>query len=160
MSNYTRRMIRKYQPGDHEAIAEIFTRAIHEIASEAYTPAQCLAWAARKPNAEFWATRCATKQPFVYIVNGRVAGFLELDPDGHIDCMYVHPEHARRGIASSLIDTAVEACKAMAVSKLYVEASHCARPVFAKKGFVVVADFEVEANGEKLPNFKMERELT
>ena len=153
-------MIRKYQPGDHEAIAEIFTRAVHEIASEFYTPAQCRAWAARKPNPEHWATRCATKQPFVYVVNGRIAGFLELDPDGHIDCMYVHPDHARKGVASALIDVAVEACVATGVTMVYVEASHCARPVFEKKGFVVVADLIVEANGEKLPNFNMERELT
>ena len=62
-------------------------------------------------------------------------------------------------MASALIDIAIGTYVATGVTKVYVEASHFARPVFEKKGFVVVADLIIEANGEKLHNFKMERNL-
>jgi putative acetyltransferase len=58
-------MIRIFQHGDHVAIAEIFTAAIHEIASEVYTEEQCLAWCVREMNYEHWKKRCELKRPFV-----------------------------------------------------------------------------------------------
>ena len=39
-------MIRMFQHGDPRAVAEIFTSAVHEIASQVYTPEECLAWSA------------------------------------------------------------------------------------------------------------------
>jgi len=84
-------MIRNYEHGDHEEIAKIFPQAIHQIASEYYTEEQCLAWSEKEPNPLHWEKRCAKKKPFVYLIKGAVVGFIELDPDGHIDCLYVHP---------------------------------------------------------------------
>lgn len=152
-------MIRDYQPGDHLAIAEIFCRAIHEVASACYTPAQCAAWSDKAANPGHWEQRCAAKLPFVFETQGEVAGFLELDDDGHIDCMYVHPDHGRKGIASRLIDHAVRRCEENGVGRMYVEASHCARPVFEKKGFRIVKQQTVPLRGEELVNFVMERYL-
>jgi hypothetical protein len=45
-------MIRIFQHGDHAVIAEIFTSAVREIASEVYSPEQCLAWSSREVNYE------------------------------------------------------------------------------------------------------------
>ncbi|QDV74454.1 GNAT family N-acetyltransferase [Botrimarina mediterranea] len=152
-------MIRPYQPGDHEAIAEVFTRAIHEIASQRYTTRQCEAWSGRKPNPEHWRQRCDTKQPLVYVVDGQVAGFLELDPDGHIDCLFVHPAHGRRGIASALVRRAIETCVAKGLPLVYVEASLCARPLFEAMRFVTLRENVVRIGDEKLVNFSMELRL-
>lgn len=149
-------MIRSYQPGDHPAIAEIFTRAIHEVACEVYTPAQCAAWSDKAPNLEHWQKRCEQKRPFVFERDGRVVAFLELDDDGHIDCMYVHPDAGRQGIASALIDVAIQECTAAGLSRAFVEASLCARPVFEKKGFQVLEQQQVALGEERLTNFKME----
>lgn len=152
-------MIRSYQPGDHAAIAVIFSRAIHEIACEVYTPEQCSAWADRMPNPSHWEKRCAVKRPFVFVLDGTIAGFLELDADGHIDCTYVHPEYRQRGIASRLIEHAVGLCARAGLPRVYVEASLCARPVFEKQGFRVLEARSVEVRGEKLINFAMELPL-
>jgi hypothetical protein len=51
-------MIRIFQHGDHAAIAEIFTGAVLEIASEVYSSEQCLAWSSREVNYEHWEKRC------------------------------------------------------------------------------------------------------
>src|SRR5262245_4382697 len=122
-------MIRSYQLGDHEAIARIFPAAVHQIASTVYTPEQFLAWSAREPNYDHWQKRCAQKQPFVAVIDGQIAGFLELDPDGHIDCAYINPQFQRRGIMSRLVEHAVRTCFERGVNRLYVEASICARPM-------------------------------
>lgn len=152
-------MIRTYKPGDHAAIAEIFQRAIHEIASRDYSEAQCNAWCEKKPNPSHWKQRCERKNPYIFAINGRVVGFCELDPDGHIDCTYVHPEHARKGIASQLVSHAVEAAIAKGLSRIYVEASICAKPMFEKSGFTVVEEYTVQIRGVGLKNFEMEKIL-
>jgi UDP-N-acetylmuramate-alanine ligase len=57
-------MIRIFQHGDHVVIAEIFTSAVHEIASEVYSPEQCLAWSSREVNYEHWKKRWRTEASF------------------------------------------------------------------------------------------------
>lgn len=149
-------MIRIYQRGDHIAIAEIFTSAIHQIASEFYTEEQCLAWSAREPNYEFWKRRCELKRPFVAIADSEIAGFLELDPDGHIDCAYINPKYRRRGIMTTLVKHAVDTCFACGVNRLFVEASICAKPLFEKVGFRLLRENVVTIKGVEMVNYKME----
>lgn len=148
--------IRSYLHGDHVAIAEIFKRAVHEIASRDYTPEQCLVWSDTKPNPEHWERRCDLKQPFVAEVDGKVAGFLELDPDGHIDCAYICPDFQRQGIMTRLVEHAVAASFARGLPRVYVEASITARPMFAKVGFDVIRENLVEIKGVQLVNYRME----
>lgn len=152
-------MIRTYQHGDHVAIAAIFCRAVHEIACADYTPAQCLAWSDTKPNPEHWEKRCERKQPFVSVVDGEIAGFLELDPDGHIDCAYVNPDFQRRGIMTGLVQHAIELATAKNLPRLYVEASIGARCLFARLGFAVLTSQEVVIGDQTLVNYKMELRL-
>lgn len=152
-------LIRNYQPGDHTAIAETFTRAIHEIASAYYTPEQCEAWSARKPNPEHWEQRSERKLPFIAEINGRLAGFLELDPDGHIDCAYTHPDFQRQGVMGALVRHAIDECEARGIARMHVEASIPAMPMFAKHGFTIVRENTVRIGGVELMNFLMERVL-
>jgi ribosomal protein S18 acetylase RimI-like enzyme len=149
-------MIRIFQHGDHLAIAEIFPRAVHEIASEVYSQEQCLAWSDKEPNYEHWKRRCELKRPFVFVVDGKIGGFLELDPDGHIDCAYIHPEHKRRGIMTALVRHTMDTCFAFRLKRVYVEASICAKLMFEKCGFRVITENWVNIKGTELLSFKME----
>jgi putative acetyltransferase len=149
-------MIRAYQHGDHLAIATIFCRAVHEIACKDYTPAQCAAWSDTKPNPEHWEKRCERKQPLVGVVDGEITGFLELDPDGHIDCAYVNPDFQRRCIMTGLVQHAISVASSMNLPRLYVEASIGARCLFERLGFDVLTEQEVAIGEEKLVNYRME----
>jgi len=149
-------MIRVFQHGDHTAIAEIFTGAVHQIASEVYTHEQCLAWSSLEVNYDHWKRRCELKRPFVAITDSEISGFLELDPDGHIDCAYVNPKFKRKGIMTGLVRHAVETCFAFNLDRVYVDASICARPLFEKSGFKLTRESIVTINGVDLLNFKME----
>ena len=148
--------IRKFQHGDHVAIAEIFTRAVHEIAAEVYTPEQCLAWSDREVNYEHWRRRCELKRPFVAVSGSEISGFLELDPDGHIDCAYINPDFKRRGIMTRMVEHAITTCFDLNIRRMYVDASICAKPMFEKVGFLVVEEHMVNINGVELLNYKME----
>ncbi|AMV16696.1 GNAT family N-acetyltransferase [Planctomyces sp. SH-PL14] len=150
-------MIRIFQHGDHRAVAEIFTSAVHEIASQVYTPEQCLAWSAREVNYEHWRKRCELKRPFLGIVDGEVAGFLELDPDGHIDCAYVNPRFQRRGVVTELVQHAVTTCLDLGIARVYVEASICAKPMFEKLGFETTSEDFVRIRDIELLNYRMEK---
>jgi len=131
--------------------------AVHQIASQVYTEAQCLAWSDREPNYAHWERRCELKRPFVAAVAGEIAGFLELDPDGHIDCAYINPKYQRRGIMTALVQHAVNMCFALKVNRVWADASLCARPMFEKAGFTVVNEHQVRIKGVDLINFRMER---
>lgn len=149
-------MIRIYQHGDYTAIAEIFSRAVHEIAAEVYTSEQCEAWASREINYEHWKRRCELKRPFVAVVDSIIAGFLELDPDGHIDCAYINPDFQRRGIMTALVRHAVETCFAFRLTRVYVDASICIRPLLEKLGFEITGERTVVIHGVGLLNYQME----
>jgi putative acetyltransferase len=152
--------IRGYRPGDEKDIAEIFVRAIHEVARAFYSEEQCLAWSDKEPNVEHWRERCAWKRPWISVMDGRVAGFLELDADGHIDCAYTHPKFQRRGVISGLVRHAEQIAMEAGLERLYVEASLVARPMFEKLGFVVLAENLAERKGITLINYRMQKPLT
>ena len=150
-------LIRIFQHGDHVAIAEIFARAVHEIHARRTCPNSAWFGRDREPNLEHWRRRCELKRPFVAVVDGRIAGFLELDPDGHIDCAYISPDFQRRGIMTTLVAYAVQTCFEFNLTRVYVEASICARLMFEKAGFTVICENIVRIKGIELLNYKMER---
>lgn len=149
-------MIRIFQHSDHVAIADIFSAAVHEIASEVYTEEQCLAWCVRETNYGHWKNRCELKRPFVAMAGSEIAGFFELDPDGHIDCAYINPKYKRKGIMTSLVRHAVDTCFALNLNRVYVDASICAKPMFEKMGFTLIRENMVTIQGVELLNYKME----
>jgi GNAT superfamily N-acetyltransferase len=149
-------MIRIFQHGDHLAIAAIFTGAVHEIASEVYSLEQSLAWASRDVDYEHWKKRCELKRPFVAVTDSEISGFLELDPDGHIDCAFVNPKFKRRGIMTSLVRHAVQTGFSFGRSRIYTEASICAKPMFEKLGFKVLRENLVKIGQVELANYQME----
>ena len=149
-------MIRIYQRGDHSTIAEIFTSAIHEIASEVYSQEQCLAWSAREANYAYWEKRCELKRPFIAVTESEISGFLELDPDGHIDCAYINPKFKRQGIMTRLVQHAINTCFALGINRMHVEASICARPMLEQIGFTLISENMVVIKGVEILNYKME----
>jgi putative acetyltransferase len=149
-------MIRIFQYGDERKIAEIFRGAVHEIARDVYSAEQCLAWSSTEPDYDRWEKRCGLKRPFIYQEDGEIAGFLELDTDGHIDCAYINPKYQRRGIMSQLVRHAVSACHSMGLERVYAEASICAKPLFEKLGFNIIREKQVTINGVALQNYDME----
>ncbi|MEL6815531.1 MAG: GNAT family N-acetyltransferase [Cyanobacteria bacterium J06598_3] len=153
-------MIRKYKPGDELMIGQIYHDAVHELTREDYTEEQRNAWATPIEGddawAEKWRRRCDRKQPWVAVVDGKVAGFIEFEADGHIDCTYVSPVHAGKGHMSAIMERIFQEARWSNISRLYAEVSITARPFFERHGFRVVRDNPHKVRGVPILNYIME----
>jgi putative acetyltransferase len=149
--------IRAYQPTDLDAVIAIFLGAIREIASRDYASAQIDAWA--QVDRESWALRRLSRPTWVAIIDQLPVGFADLEPNGHLDMMFVHPAHQRAGIASALLNAIEIAARAQGLSEIFTEASITARPFFERRGFSIVTAQLVEKRGRHLRNYRMEKFL-
>ncbi|GLX78554.1 acetyltransferase [Thalassotalea insulae] len=147
--------ITNYSSAYAKAIAELFYQAVHAIDASVYSEQQKQAWAPAPIDYQKWQQRLAIKQPLVALIDNQVAGFIELDPDGHIDCTYVLPKFQGRGVASTLIKYLLSKAQSLGLTELYVEASIIAKPVFEKLGFVVEQENSVVRNNTLLTNYSM-----
>ncbi|GAA5122508.1 GNAT family N-acetyltransferase [Luteolibacter yonseiensis] len=153
-------MVRTYQNGDHHSIGRIYHEAIHRLACRDYTEEQLAAWAGREADrgkwSRDWQARCERKRPFVKVLDDRVVGFMELDPDGHIDCTFVDPDHAGQGVMDEIMAEVKREALRLGLEKLYAEVSITARRFFERQGFVRVRDNTAVIGEIELANFIME----
>jgi putative acetyltransferase len=149
--------IRRYQSADLDAIIAIFLGAIREIASKDYGQAQIDAWA--QVDREAWGKRRLSRPTWVALLAQAPVGFTDLEPDGHLDMMFVHPAHQGIGVATLLLETVEAAARRQGLGRLFTEASITARPFFEKRGFSVEARQTVEKRGQALTNFLMVKTL-
>lgn len=150
--------VRAYRPEDRDAVINVFVRAIRESAIRDYSPAQTDAWAG-VDRIDAWSA-LDDRLIWVAVVDELIIGFTDLKPSGHLDRMYVHPEHEGRGVASALLNCLEDAARCQGLTRLFTEASITAKPFFERRGFQVLTAQVVEFRGEKFTNFKMEKPLT
>ena len=151
--------VRRYQTGDASACAVLFYRAVHEGASNAYSSEQRDAWAKQVPKTAHWHKRLSNDACFVAERDGVVAGFMTLEPDGHVGFAYVAPEEMGRGTAAALYAALLNEALCKRLKSLTTEASHLAKPFFEKFGWQVVTSQQVERHGVLIPNYKMRCDL-
>ena len=90
---------------------------------------------------------------------GRPVGFAELEPNGHIDRVYVSADRQRRGIGRQLLAAVIAEARRVGLARLFTEASITARPFFEAQGFAVLAPQVVTCRGVEFVNYRMERVL-
>ena len=157
--------IRPYRKDDAEALAEVIAAAIHEIGPHAYSPEQVAAWGARHPGPERYRERVAEGHVIFVAADGedRPVAYALLEPDGHLDHLYNHPDHTRRGLATQLLAAAETHAVALGVERLYTEASDLARPAFERAGYVAThkREFTIPHAERDIPihNWAMEKRL-
>jgi putative acetyltransferase len=143
---------------DSAAVADVFHDAIRGLAAGDYRADQLDAWAG-SPEPARWLARIgeAHREFWIAEVDGTAAGFCDLESDGHVDTLYVHPRCAGRGVASSLLQRIEERAAGRGITRLYTEASLTARPVFERHGFTVIAAQDVHYGGVVFRNYRMEK---
>ena len=152
-------IIRLYGPGDLDRVIQLFHASVRRIAIRDYTEDQVKAWAPDEPDRERWAARRASRPTWVAEVDGALAGFTDLEPDGHVDMMFVHPDHQGRGVAGALLRTVEAEAARLGLDRLFTEASITARPFFERKGFSVITPQTVSVRGQDLVNYRMGKRL-
>ncbi|MEM7664580.1 MAG: GNAT family N-acetyltransferase [Pseudomonadota bacterium] len=162
--------IRLFREDDAQALADLTLAAIRSVGAVSYTPAQVEAWAARHPGPARFLERARNGAWIAVAVDeadeAAAYALIDIEPEhiGHLDMLYCHPDHTRRGLADRLLTAAEDHARASDLSRLYTEASELARPAFERAGYLVQhrRDFEIEHDGVAVPihNYAMEKPLT
>lgn len=151
--------IRAYSEADLDALIELFAGSVRRVASRDYSPAQIEAWAPVAVNREHWATRLGSRPTYVAEAGGQIVGFSDLEPDGHIDMLFVHADHQGQGVARALLDHIHARAHEKGIDRLFTEASITARPFFERSGFEVIEPQDVELRGQTFRNYRMAKSL-
>ncbi len=150
--------VRPWEPDDAPALSALYEASVRGLGSRDYSAAQIEAWASLTPSPEALAERMRDGRTRLVAVGEVVVGFIDVEPDGHIDLLYVSPEAAGQGVARLLLETAT-ALAPPGATRLYGEASETARPVFERLGFRVTDRRDFEVAGVPIHNWAVERPL-
>lgn len=156
---------RPFRTSDAKALAALTLLAIRMTGLRAYTPEQVTAWAARHPSPERFIARTAKGDTILVAVDtdDTPVAYVLIEPGGHCDMLYCHPNHAGRGLAASLLAGTGTRARSAAMPRLFTEASELARPVFERAGFNMLhrRDFTIANAGEDVAihNCAMEKRL-
>src|SRR5438034_4109387 len=119
--------LRPYRRDDAPALLALFRDTIRCVNSRDYSPAQIAAWASDNIDTGSWFGRFTGRYVPVAEEAGRPVGFAELEPDGHIDRVYVSADHQRRGIVRQLLAAVVAEARRGRLARACNEASHTGR---------------------------------
>jgi putative acetyltransferase len=151
--------VRLFQREDADQIAQLFHETVRHINLGDYSSEQVKAWAPDDLDFRDWAKVCANRYTYVVDDTGTIAGFGELEPDGHIDCFYCHKDYQRRGVGRRIYAAIEAKARDLKLERLFVEASITAKPFFERLGFTTVKEQQVPRGGQWFTNFVMEKWL-
>jgi putative acetyltransferase len=151
-------VIRRYEAADLDVVMSVFLRSVRGVASRDYDAGQIAAWA--QVDREVWSRRRLDRPTWAALIDDVIAGFIDLESNGHIDMLFVDPARQRSGVASALLDTVENAARVQRLAVLDTDASITARPFFEKHGFRVVRSQDVALRGQRLTNFRMEKRFS
>lgn len=152
--------IRPFHEADAPALRAVFESSVHTLAAPYYTPAERTAWAPSEHDAAQWAERMRMLQPFVAELDGRIAGFADLQPSGHIDMFFVAGDCGGRGVAKALMARIEASAHDRGIAGLWAHVSLAAEAFFRRSGFEIAHRREVTLRGVVLRNARMTRRLS
>jgi putative acetyltransferase len=93
--------------------------------------------------------------------DGVPVGFMSLDlARGYLDLAFVLPQVMGQGVADALYAVLEARARAEGLARLTTEASALARPFFARNGWALIREQQVERRGVALHNAVMEKTLS
>lgn len=143
-------------PEDGAAMLSVHTRAIELVAVRDYGEVMARSWS-HGLTAEGYARSMAAGEIFeVAVCDGRVVGFCGYKND-EICGLYVDPDFGRRGIASKLLEHALQGLQRQGHRRVIVDSSITAVPFYRRHGFGVVKErTRMTRGGMEIPTADLE----
>lgn len=152
----------KVQPfsiSDRSEVALLFRETVTYINSKDYSPDQIETWVKAVDDEEAFGKRLLSSIALVGRIGDKIVGFTNLLEDGHLDCLYVHKDFQRKGVASALLQAIETRARESSCNVMRTDASKTALPFFEQNGFVLVREQSVVFNGVTFENYVMEKNL-
>lgn len=150
--------IRKASISDLEQLQKVFVASIDGLASDHYSEEQRRVWKTTIEDKERWLNNIQRQYFMVVEIDEQVIGFASLDA-GYVDFLYVHPSHARKGVASQLMAALEAQATNNGIGELTSDVSEAARPFFERLHFLCVHKNTIEIAGVVLHNHRMRKSL-
>jgi putative acetyltransferase len=152
--------VRAFEPPDADAVADLFHASVREAGIRDYTPEQVAAWSPSKPDPQKYLKQAAGRTILVAVDDcGQIAGYGDLEPNGHIDHLYCRPDRIGTGVGSAIYAALEDAAKEMGIAVLFVEASEASRRLFARRGFHVDTRNDFMLRGVSIHNYRMSKRI-
>lgn len=150
--------IRTAYSDDYDTVANVMYDAVRHGRS-AYSQAQRQAWMPAPRSGVEWSRRLDSQTVFVAETSAQVVGFMSLAEKGYIDLAYIRPNAQGTGLFRLLFQTVENHAIQAGERRLWVHASHNARPAFTAMGFSLIRKESVEIDDQTLERFVMEKRL-
>lgn len=152
--------IRSFVEGDEAALRDVFYSSIHQVACADYTREQLAAWAPADYDEHEWIARMRGIAPFIAEMDGRIAGYADLQADGYIDHFFVAGNAGGKGVGGALMRHIHEMAAARGIAELFSHVSLTAQPFFTHYGFEAVERRMPVVRGVALANALMRKSVT
>ncbi|MCU4743917.1 GNAT family N-acetyltransferase [Halobacteria archaeon AArc-m2/3/4] len=154
--------LRPATPADGEALVEVHVASIRELGPAGYDPEQVEAWAANKRPDRYPLGDESTHAVVAEAgpESDEIAGFGWVDLEaGEVTAVYVHPDHARRGVGGTILEHLETAAREAGLESLGLTASVNAAPFYERFGYEPVEHVDHDINGEILECVRMRTAL-
>jgi putative acetyltransferase len=152
--------IRQATSNDLGEVAQLFRETIEVVNAKDYSPEQINVWKIGASKKERWLNKFSEQYFLVAEIDNKLAGFGSITHDGYLDFMYVSKNHQSIGIATEIYNELEKFARANQLDKISSDVSITAKPFFEKKGFEMIREQQVDINGIKLTNYKMQKNLS
>lgn len=127
--------VRPARSEDGEELVAVHVAAIRELGATAYDPEQVAAWAANK-DPDGYPVDSDDDYFVVATLEGSVVGFGHLAPEPReVQAVYVHPDHARVGCGSALLEHLEATARDAGLERLALLASRNAVGFYERHGW-------------------------
>jgi SAM-dependent methyltransferase/GNAT superfamily N-acetyltransferase len=150
-------ILRKYNSDDWKEVVQLFHDTVHSVNAVDYTDIQLDAWVPHDLNLPEFENRLSNNYSVVVEKDGIIVGFGNVNGTGYFDCLYIHKDYQRMGIATLIADDIEAYFYREGVHTITTDASITARPFFEKRGYVVLKEQSVECRGQLFINYKMRK---
>lgn len=148
--------VRPATRNDRNVLPALHTAAVEEFGPDGYDPAQVETWAG-DPSPEDYDVDAADEHFTVAVRGSEVVGFghfiLEM---GEVHAIYVHPDHAGRGVGSALLAELEGYARGRELSELRLQSSLNAVGFYERAAYEKISEAESSSG---LPVVTMRKEL-
>ena len=104
---------------------------------------------------EKWNQSFLEHYSIVAVEDEVIVGFGDIDKTGYLDCLFIHADYQKKGIATAICNRLEWAVR----GDITTHASITAKSFFEKRGYKVVKEQKIERQGIFLTNFCMKKQM-